>query len=386
MIVVLTVPIVISVLNNNGAETSQNEAGSSVVPMGSSSKGITEVVSTESTGISEDPSLAVDLYGNVHVAWMDLTDYGGAGTDKDIFYRRYEVGNGWTTTEVVSTESTSGSDNPSLAVDLSGNVHVAWDDWTNYGGSGPDGDIFYKRYEVGSGWTTTEVISGFTGDSYYASLAVDSGGNVHIAWEDSTVISGADWDIFYKRYETAKYLVLTEMMTAVEGLLEMKSLLENEGFAFNPTASNISTVDGGLNRIGFSGSVLSWWSDPDANNIYALLVAAMMDEGHSMVFGAYTNILPAELVLPDSYIIVNAMPYSFIRWFYYDTLNNRIVDWSYSWSESNSSPNWFWGIYWKWRNYVNEYYGWHTYLPWWWWLWHYTYDKHWHNWSAEFPY
>lgn len=136
----------------------------------------------------------------------------------------------------------------------------------------------------------------------------------------------------------------------------------------------------------FSGTVLSLWSDPDPNNIYALLVAALMDDGHSMVFGAYTNILPAELVSSDSYIIVNAMPYSFIRWFYYDTLNSRIVDWSYSWSESNSPPNWFWGIYWKWSNYIDEYYGWHAYLPWWWWFWHYTYDKHWHNLGAEFPY
>ncbi len=347
---------------------------------------VAEVVSTESTGDSDKPSLAVDSTGDVHVAWHDWTDYGGSGIDVDIFYKRYELGSGWTTTQLVSTESTGGSYVPSLAVDHKGNLHVAWSDETDYGGSGTDWDAFYKRNEVGSGWTTTEVIVDFTGDAYHVSLAVDSGGNVNLAWEDSTAIYGADWDIFYKRYETAKYAALTDVMTGVDGFQEVMGLLIGKGFTFNPAASNISTVNGGLNGMLFSGTVLSLWSDPDPNNIYALLVAALMDDGHSMVFGACTNILPAELVSSDSYMIVNAMPYSFIRWFYYDTLNSHIVDWSYSWFESNSPPNWFWGIYWKWSNYIDEYYGWHTYLPWWWWFWHYTYDKHWHNLGAEFPY
>jgi len=101
----------------------------------------TEVVSTESTGNSFFPSLAVDLAGNVHIAWHDATDYGGCGSDYDIFYKRYEVGVGWTATEVVSTESTADSRYPCLAVDFGGNVHVAWKDWTDYAGCGADADV-----------------------------------------------------------------------------------------------------------------------------------------------------------------------------------------------------------------------------------------------------
>jgi len=37
---------------------------------------------------------------------------------------------------------------PSLDVDLAGNVHVAWEDLTNYAVSGPDWDIFYKYLRV----------------------------------------------------------------------------------------------------------------------------------------------------------------------------------------------------------------------------------------------
>ncbi|MBY9019123.1 MAG: hypothetical protein KGD66_09870, partial [Candidatus Lokiarchaeota archaeon] len=49
----------------------------------------------------------------------------------------------WTTTEIVSTESTSYSLDPTIAVDGSGNVHIAWYDGGQYGGSGVDRDIFY---------------------------------------------------------------------------------------------------------------------------------------------------------------------------------------------------------------------------------------------------
>ncbi|MHA1551492.1 MAG: hypothetical protein ACTSQC_06070 [Candidatus Heimdallarchaeaceae archaeon] len=165
----------------------------------------TEVVSTESTGYSYFPSLAVDAEGNVHIAWRDNTDYAGAGTDLDIFYRRWDAfTTSWTTTEVVSTESTANSYIPSLAVDVEGNVHIAWHDYTDYAGAGTDLDIFYRRWEPSSNfWTTIEVVSTeSTGESYITSLAVDVAGNVHIAWIDNTDYAGAgtDWDIFYKQF------------------------------------------------------------------------------------------------------------------------------------------------------------------------------------------
>ena len=71
--------------------------------------GRTQVVSTESTAESYEPSVAVDSSGNVHVAWWDYTNYAGCGTDYDIFYKRFVPDSGWTITEVVSTESTSHS-------------------------------------------------------------------------------------------------------------------------------------------------------------------------------------------------------------------------------------------------------------------------------------
>jgi hypothetical protein len=46
-----------------------------------------EVISTESTGDSNFPSLAIDSPSNLHVVWHDTSDYANSGTDWDIFYK-----------------------------------------------------------------------------------------------------------------------------------------------------------------------------------------------------------------------------------------------------------------------------------------------------------
>jgi len=190
----------------------------------------TEVVSTESTSYSYNPSLAVDAAGDVHIAWEDSTDYLESGTDQDIFYKRWDDSTeSWTTTEVVSTESTGYSAHPSLAVDTLGNVHIGWVDSTDYAASGIDWDIFYKRWDdFTSTWTTTEVVStGGTGDSYDPSLAVDAAGDVHIAWADDTnyAASGIDRDIFYKRWDD-----FTSTWTTTEAVST-----ESTSYSYNPS-------------------------------------------------------------------------------------------------------------------------------------------------------
>ena len=168
---------------------------------------ITEVVSTESASNSWDASLAVDTSGNVHIAWNEQTDYSGSGSDYDILYKRWETTSSWTTTEIVSTESINDSFKPDLTVDSAGNVHIAWIDLGDYAGSGTDWDILYKYWNASTSvWNATEVVSTeSTSDSQYASLAVDSWGNVHIAWMDETDYagSGSDWDVFYKLWDSS---------------------------------------------------------------------------------------------------------------------------------------------------------------------------------------
>ncbi|MFX0184532.1 MAG: hypothetical protein ACFE95_15735, partial [Candidatus Hodarchaeota archaeon] len=43
---------------------------------------------------------------------------------------------GWTTLEILSTESTGNSYNPRTVSDQEGNLHVVWEDYTNLNGDG----------------------------------------------------------------------------------------------------------------------------------------------------------------------------------------------------------------------------------------------------------
>ncbi|NPD89717.1 MAG: hypothetical protein HGN29_13480 [Asgard group archaeon] len=86
----------------------------------------------------------------------------------------------WTDTEVLSKESTQNSEFSEITTDSIGNLHIVWWDPTNYLGAGTDRDIFYKRWETDSNtWTVTEVVSESTAESFAPDIAIDSLDNVH---------------------------------------------------------------------------------------------------------------------------------------------------------------------------------------------------------------
>ena len=180
---------------------------------------LTEVVSNESSVASEKPKIDVDQNGNAYVVWYEQSDLVGSGSDQDVFYKIWNATiNNWTLTGVVSTESYEASNEPDIAIDNAGNVHVVWHDYTDdYLGSGSDEDIFYKRWNATSKtWTITEVVSiGSTGASRVTEIAVDSNGNAHVTWSDlgnDYISSGSDMDIFYRRWNaTSKTWTTVEL-------------------------------------------------------------------------------------------------------------------------------------------------------------------------------
>ncbi len=207
----------------------------------------TELVSTESSTYSYYNSLAVDYVGNVHIAWQDWTDYNGAGIDWDIFYKHWNASSeSWSTTEVISTESTESSSTPSLSIGSSGNVHIAWEDWTEYAGvDGDIGSIFYKNWDASSeSWSTTDVIS--TESTEFAgrpSLIVDYADNVHVAWSDYTDYSfcGTDLDIFYKRWDTLSSSWTSTEVVSTESCYPITPIL---AYIFpNPSTTGIINLD-----------------------------------------------------------------------------------------------------------------------------------------------
>ncbi len=162
----------------------------------------TDVVSTESTDNSASPQCATDSAGNIHIVWSDRTDYLGSNVDYDIFYKVWDSSsNSWSLTEVVSTETTNSGTHPSFAIDSEDTLHVIWQDYTVYLGAGVDQDIFYKFKSSGGSWSISEVISvESTTTSAKPALAIDSEDTLHVVWEDytDTLGAGSDFDIFYK--------------------------------------------------------------------------------------------------------------------------------------------------------------------------------------------
>ena len=156
--------------------------------------------------LSGRPSIISDYYGRLHVVWAEEADYDNSGTDSDIFHKMWN-GTVWTEAMVISTESTEDSSQPTVKMDeRDGTIYLAWVDNTDYNGAGFDSDIFYKKWN-GTVWSAAEVVSSeSTGDVYSPSIAIDSKSNVHIAWVDNTDYPnkpgepyiGTDLDIVYR--------------------------------------------------------------------------------------------------------------------------------------------------------------------------------------------
>jgi len=159
------------------------------------------------------PKIAVDKKGNLHFVWQDLNDDLGSGSNYNIFYRCWNATRGgWNPLELISNSSPGISETPCIAVDSKGNVHVAWDDSTDYYGitGVSDYDIFYKFRNATTGvWSgnmnATDLVSAqSTSGSYRPSIAVDKNQNVYVVWYDGSNLYGAgtDYDI-YCRYWNA---------------------------------------------------------------------------------------------------------------------------------------------------------------------------------------
>jgi hypothetical protein len=167
----------------------------------------TEVISHESGGQSKYPVIAVDNNYNVHVAWVDQTDYKGAGNDDDIFYKKWNVWeSSWMATEVLSNNSTSNSENPDITIDTQNSIHLVWSDPTNYTNSGPDYDLLYKKWDVSkSSWTSTDVVFRESyEDSYDPAIGMGLQDIVYVLWSEINDYdsSGLDRDIFYKWWKS----------------------------------------------------------------------------------------------------------------------------------------------------------------------------------------
>ena len=139
------------------------------------------------SGDTHNPAIATDSSGNIHVTWHDYTP-----GNSEIYYRRSTDGGvSWSGTRRLSWTS-EGSYDSSIAIDSGDNIHVVWDDYIP-----GNGEIYYRRsMDGGVSWSGTRRLTWTSGGSYYASIAINSGNNIHLVWYDGTPGNN---EIYFKR-------------------------------------------------------------------------------------------------------------------------------------------------------------------------------------------
>ena len=136
------------------------------------------------------PSIAVDSANRIHVVWAD-----SKSGNYQIYYKQSSDGGAtWSAFQQLAS-NTGGSDNPFIAVDSANGIHVTWEDY-DYA-SLMNSEIFYKRStDSGATWSRNKRLTWNSGYSQVPSMAVDSGGGIHLVWEDYSPGNG---DIYYKQ-------------------------------------------------------------------------------------------------------------------------------------------------------------------------------------------
>ncbi|OGD24047.1 MAG: hypothetical protein A2Y69_05560 [Candidatus Aminicenantes bacterium RBG_13_59_9] len=188
---------------------------------------------SETSGASYEPAIAVDSSGNPHVAWQDNSP--GSG---EIYYRKStDGGSAWMAARRL-TWTAGWSYRPALVIDSSDDLHIVWEDWTP-----GNPEIYYKRsMDGGTTWTSGIEITWTAKNSWGPAMAVDSSDNLHVVWEDNTP---SNFDIYYKKSPDAGAT-----------WMEDKRLSWNSGWSAKPAVSADSA----------SNVHIAWQDDTPGNN------------------------------------------------------------------------------------------------------------------------
>jgi len=148
---------------------------------------------TVTPGESWAPDIAIDSSDNLHIVWRDDTP-----GNREIYYKKgTDGGTTWTTSQRLSVTPGDSQEEPAIAIDSSGNLHVVWYDSTpgNF-------EIYYKKSaDGGTTWTADQRLTENSGESRDPTIAIDSSNNIYIVWSDHPFAPMGPWtfDLFYKK-------------------------------------------------------------------------------------------------------------------------------------------------------------------------------------------
>ena len=131
----------------------------------------------EGGAFNQEPAIAADGVGDVHVVWEDRQGIGGALVYRIVHQRWDSATKIWAPAHAVFQREWEFVFDPTIATDALGNLHIAW----SY-----DGDIHYRRWNKATGtWSSVFNVS----DSEYGAIDPDivlNNGAPHLVWTVGT--------------------------------------------------------------------------------------------------------------------------------------------------------------------------------------------------------
>lgn len=147
-----------------------------------------QTITNVPTGKRMVPSIDRGPDGSIHVAWWDTRADAWGGLGK--IYYRAKIGNIWLDEELL-TDPSANAMRPTIAVDDSGHVHVAWID-----GRGQHEQIYYRRRGPG-GWEAEAAVTHEPCIHYHPSIDT-AGDEVFLVYWD-THVSELNSEVFFQR-------------------------------------------------------------------------------------------------------------------------------------------------------------------------------------------
>src|SRR5438477_397214 len=137
-------------------------------------------------------SMAIGSDGVIYLAY---SGWGGSTTGTDVFFTKSSNGRTWTVPLRVNDDSGgTAQTEPTLTLDPSNNVYIAWTDGRSGNNDAKGPDIYYvKSTNLGGTWGTVVIVNRDTGNAAQAepTIAVNASGAIFVAWTDSSFTSTA---------------------------------------------------------------------------------------------------------------------------------------------------------------------------------------------------
>jgi len=149
-----------------------------------------------SPGFSRSPVASVDSFDKLHLVWLD-----GRNSVQRVLHSTWTAGGGWNGLNVLSPGGIS-PQNPTIAADELGGIHIFWSDRIVAAMPDQVWDIFYERLDAG-----TSAIPPPKDLVHASSIAVNpyvealDDGTVYLVWLDSRAASRNDsFEVYFKRF------------------------------------------------------------------------------------------------------------------------------------------------------------------------------------------